>query len=91
MYQYVGIMCATVKTLLGSHSTGTKAPHKKLEPSAITFTIPFIAFLLFTIVAIKNAIVKAHIVNINEFTMYIKPRYAKHLFSYYYETYYYIK
>lgn len=51
----------------GSHSIGTNAPHKKLDPRAITLTIPLIAFLFETILPINKAIVVAHIVNTNEF------------------------
>ena len=47
-------MCAIFNTESGSHSIGTKAPHKKLEPNATTFTIPFIAPLFDTKFPIKN-------------------------------------
>lgn len=48
--------------------------HKgNLNRSATTFTIPFIAFLFNTTLPIKNAIVREHILNINELTIYIIP------------------
>ena len=73
MYQYVGSIWAILITDLGRYSNGTKAPHRKLEPNAITFTIPLIASFLFTSVPIKTAIVVAHIVNMSEFIINIIP------------------
>ena len=43
-YQYVGMMCAMPSTHDGRYSSGTNTPHKKLNPSVSTFTIPVIAF-----------------------------------------------
>ena len=57
----------------GGGGIGTKAPHKKLEPNATTFTIPFIAPLFDTKFPIKNAIVVAQIVNTREFIIYTTP------------------
>lgn len=54
-------------TKSGNHSIGTNAPHKKLDPNAITFTIPLIASLFLTRFPIKNARVVAQIVNIKAF------------------------
>lgn len=45
-------------TDFGRYSAGTKAPHKKAEPNATTFTIPLTAFLSFTRVLIVKAIVR---------------------------------
>lgn len=58
---------AMVRTDSGSHSIGTKAPHKKLEPRAMTFTIPLMAFGFLTSVPIKNAILVAQSVNMRAF------------------------
>ena len=58
-------MCAIFKIESGNHSIGTNEPHKKLDPNATTFTIPFIASLLLNKFPIKNAIVKAHNVSTN--------------------------
>ena len=43
-------------TKSGIYCIGTNTPHKKLEPSATTFTIPLTAFLFVTTLPSKNAI-----------------------------------
>ena len=43
-------------TNFGKNSAGTKAPHKKLLPKAITFTIPLTASLLRTNELMKKAV-----------------------------------
>lgn len=73
IYQYVGSKWAKFNTFVGIYCIGTNAPHKKLEPKATTLTIPFIAFLSFTILPIKKAIDIAHIVKIREFNMKRSP------------------
>ena len=73
MNQYDGRIWATFKTLVGKNSVGTNDPHKKLLPKATTFTMPFIASLLFIKLPIKKAMVKAQKENINEFIIYRSP------------------
>lgn len=71
--QYDGKTWAIFKTAVGKNSAGTNEPHKKLLPKAITFTIPFIASLLFIMFPIKKAMAKEHILNIKEFIIYRSP------------------
>ena len=66
-------MCASVRTFLGSHFDGTKAPHRKAEPSATTFTIPLIASLLFVREEITSAIVSEQRQKISAFNIYMIP------------------
>ena len=71
--QYDGSKCAIFTTNLGRYSIGTNEPHRKLEPSAITFTIPFIASLLLVILPNRNDIDKVVNVNTNKFIIYNRP------------------
>lgn len=71
--QYDGKTWAIFKTVVGKNSAGTNDPHKKLLPKAITFTMPFIASLLFIKLPIKKAIAREHILNIKEFIIYRSP------------------
>lgn len=67
IYQYAGSTWATVSIDDGINVAGIKAPHKKAEPKAITFTIPLIASLLLTMVLINRAIVREQNVKIKVF------------------------
>lgn len=67
IYQYAGSTWAAVSIDDGNHSAGIKAPHKKADPKAITFTIPLIASLLLTMVLINRAMVREQNVNIKVF------------------------
>ena len=69
IYQYAGSPFAIFKTNSGKYSAGTKAPHKKADPRATTFTIPFTAFLFLTNVVITKAMVKQQKVNSKELIM----------------------
>ena len=62
-------MCANLSTPFGSHCIGTNAPQRKLDPRAMTFTIPLIAFLFKTILPMNIAIVVATIVNTKQFSI----------------------
>ena len=64
--QYDGKRCAIFKTKSGKYVAGTNAPQRNAEPSATTFTIPFIAFLSLTSVLINKAIVKEQNVKTSE-------------------------
>ena len=72
-YQYVGKIRDILITVSGNHSVGIKAPHRKAEPNAITFTTPLTAFLSSIRVDISSARVRELNVNIKAFKPYIKP------------------
>ena len=57
----------------GKKDKGTKAPHKKLDPSAITFTIPFIASLFMARLPSKEASVNTQKANKNAFMIKYNP------------------
>ena len=73
IYQYAGKTCAIFNTVSGSHSAGTKAPHRKDDPNAITFIIPLIASLLFINVLINNAIVNEQNVILMNLAYTLRP------------------
>ena len=80
--QYDGKIFAQFNTASGKYSCGTNAPHMKLEPSAITFTIPLIASLFFTKFPTNDPIVSAVMQNINEFIINHRPFVVNITFEY---------
>ena len=68
-----GKIWAIFNTNGGKNSECTKAPQRKLEPSAITLMIPLIASLFWTIFTRRKAIARAHIVKKKKFVIKRSP------------------
>lgn len=80
IYQYDGSMWASVSTFLGSQFAGIKAPHRKADPSATTFTMPLMASLLLVRADIAVASVSEQYANTSAFTIYNMPFIDKMVF-----------